>query len=172
MLFRSGKRGGNGPSRVRDLKVGWKESIEREFKERLGLTIEQRAPNAAPAMVMADGSRLEPLNRASRRQLEKDFAPWYAASDKSGAVVQRQLRLNAMDDRIFEVAAGGQPVTGWNAGAFRELFPDQVGFIARYEKRVETLKSIGYLTPEGQLIRNFDSTSPSRTGSTPLSFSG
>jgi hypothetical protein len=151
----NGKRSGNGPSRVRELKVGWKESIEREFKERLGLTIEQRAPNAAPALVMPDGSRLEPLNRASRRQLEKDVAPWYAAPDKSGAVVQRQLRLNAMDDRIFEVAAGGRPPTGWNAGAFRELFPDQVRFIARYEKRVETLKSIGYLTPAGQLTSEF-----------------
>jgi hypothetical protein len=155
VLSVNGKRGGNGPSRVRDLKVGWKESIEREFKERLGLTIEQRAPNAAPAMVMPDGSRLEPLNRASRRQLEKDFAPWYAAPDKSGAVVQRQLRLNAMDDRIFEVGAGDRPATGWNAAAFRELFPDQVRFMARYEKRVETLKSIGYLTPEGQLTPEF-----------------
>ena len=106
-------------------------------------------------MVMADGTRLEPLNRASRRQLEKDFAPWYAAPDKSGAVVQRQLRLNAMDDRIFEVAAGGRPPTGWNTTDFRELFPDQVRFIARYEKRVETLKSIGYLTPEGQLTPEF-----------------
>jgi hypothetical protein len=155
LLSVNGKRSGNGPSRVRDLKVGWKESIEREFKERLGLTIEQRAPNAAPAMVMPDGTRLEPLNRASRRQLEKDFAPWYAAPDKSGAVVQRQLRLNAMDDRIFEVAAGGRPPTGWNMADFRELFPDQVRFTSRYEKRVETLRSIGYLTAEGCLTSEF-----------------
>ena len=155
VLSVNGKRGGNGPSRVGALKVGWKEGIEREFKERLGLTFEQRAPNAAPAMVMPDGTRLEPLNRASRRQLEKDVAPWYAAPDKSGAVVQRQLRLNAMDDRIFEVAAGGRPAAGWNSAAFRELFPDQGRFIARYEKRVETLKSIGYLTPEGQLTSEF-----------------
>ena len=156
VLSLNGKRGGNGPSSVRDLKVGWKEGVEKEFKERLGLTIEQRAPNAAPALVMPDGTRLEPLNRASRRQLEKDVAPWYAVPDKSGAVVQRQLRLNAMDDRIFEVAAGGRPATGWNSAAFRELFPEQVRFIARYEKRVETLKSIGYLTTGwGQLTAEF-----------------
>ena len=155
ILSLNGKRGGNGPSRVRDLKSGWKENVEKEFKERLGLTIEQRAPNAAPALLMSDGNRLEPLNRASRRQLEKDVAPWYAAPDKSGAVVQRQLRLNAMDDRIFEIAAGGRPATGWNASAFSELFPEQVRFIVRYEKRVETLKSIGYLTPEGQLTSEF-----------------
>ena len=60
-----------------------------------------------------------------------------------------------MDDRILQVAAGGRPATGWNSAAFRELFPDQVRFIARYEKRVETLKSIGYLTPEGQLTPEF-----------------
>jgi hypothetical protein len=37
----NGKRGGNGPNRVRELKAGWKEAVDREFKVRLGLGIEQ-----------------------------------------------------------------------------------------------------------------------------------
>lgn len=147
--------GGNGPARVRELKLGWKEGVEKEFKERLGLTIEQRAANSAPTLVMADGTRLEPLNRASRRMLERDVAPWYAVPDKSGALVQRQLRLGAMDDRIFEVAAGNRGASGWRLDVFKKLFPDQERFAARYEKRVGTLKAIGYLTPGGQLTAEF-----------------
>ncbi|HZL21148.1 MAG TPA: hypothetical protein VFG23_25660 [Polyangia bacterium] len=151
----NGKRGGNGPARVRDMKLGWKEGIEKEFKGRLGLGIEQRAANAAPALVMADGTRLEPLNRASRRQLEKDVAPWYAVPDKSGAMAQRQLHLGAMDDRIFELASGGRGKAGWDAAAFRQLFPEHERFVGRYEKRVGTLKAIGYLTPEGRVSPEF-----------------
>src|SRR6185312_10694558 len=70
--------GGNGAGRVREIKQGWKDGVDKEFKERLGLTIEQRASNAAPALVLPDGTRLDSLNRASRRLLEKDLAPWYA----------------------------------------------------------------------------------------------
>lgn len=146
--------GGNGRTRIRDLKQGWKEAIDKEFRDRLGLTIEQRTPNAAPALVMPDGTRLEPLNRASRRLLEKDLAPWYAEPDKSGALVQRQLRLGAMDDRIFEIAAG-EDGAGWRPDAFKEMFPEQTRFIERYEKRVETLKAIGYLTADGRLTPEF-----------------
>ena len=104
---------------------------------------------------MPDGTRLDALNRASRRQLEKDIAPWYAAPEKGGGVVQRQLRLGAMDDRIFEIAAGGRGTAGWDQSAFRDLFPDQARFVSRYEKRVATLKSIGYLTSEGRLTPEF-----------------
>jgi hypothetical protein len=82
-----------------------RQALDKGFKERLGLTIDQRAPNAAPTLILPDGTRLECLNRASRLLLEKDLAPRYAIPDKSGALVQRQLRLGAMDDRIFEIAA-------------------------------------------------------------------
>jgi hypothetical protein len=147
--------GGNtGRRQLAQLKALWKESLDREFKQRLGLSIEQRAPNAAPALVMPDGTRLEPLSRASRRLLEKDLAPWYAVPDKSGALVQRQLRLGAMDDRIFEIAAGERGA-GWRPDAFKKMFPEQERFIARYEKRVETLKAIGYMTPDGRLTAEF-----------------
>ena len=151
----SASGGNTGHLQLAQLKALWKESLDREFKERLGLLIEQRAPNAAPALVMPDGTRLESLNRASRRLLEKDLAPWYAVPDKSGALAQRQLRLGAMDDRIFEVAAGDRGASGWNVDAFGKLFPEQARFTVRYEKRVETLKKIGYLTPAGQLTPEF-----------------
>jgi hypothetical protein len=147
------KRGGNGPARVRDLKMGWREAIEKEFRERLQLGIEQRAPNTAPALVMPDGSRLDPLSRASRRQLEQDIAPWYSVPDKSGAMVQRQLRLSAMDDRIFEVASGDK--AGWDLDSFRRLFPDRHRFAERHEKRAETLKAMGYLTQAGGVTPDF-----------------
>jgi hypothetical protein len=155
MVSLNGRRSGNGPGRMRELKLGWKETLDHEFKERLGLTIEQRAPNAAPALVLADGTRLDPLNRASRRLLEKDLAPWYAAPDKAGVLVQRQLRLGAMDDRIFEIAAGDRETAGWRVDEFRKLFPEQGRFLARHEKRVETLKAMGYLTASGQLTPEF-----------------
>jgi hypothetical protein len=77
--------GGTGRRRVREPKSAWKEALDKEFKERLGLTTEQRAPNAAPALTLPDGTRLEFLNRANRRLHEKDLAPWYAVPDKSGA---------------------------------------------------------------------------------------
>lgn len=148
--------GGNtGHVQLAQLKTSWKEALDKEFRERLGLTIEQRAPNAAPTLILPDGTRLESLNRASRRLIEKDLAPWYAVPDKSGPLVQRQLRLGAMDDRIFEIAAGDRAASGWDGDAFRKMFPEQARFVARYEKRVETLKAIGYLTPDGRLTPEF-----------------
>jgi hypothetical protein len=130
--------------------------LDREFRERFAPQdrIADRK-NAAPALVIADGTRLEPLSRASRRQLEKDVAPWYAIPDKFGALVQRQLRLGAMDDRIFEVASGGRGADGWDREAFRRLFPEQERFLGRYDKRVETLRAIGYVTSEGHLAPEF-----------------
>ena len=147
--------GDTGRRRLLDLKKAWKEAVDRQFKERLGLRIEQRAANSAPTLVMADGTRLEPLNRASRRMLEKDVAPWYAVPDNNGTLAQRQLRLGAMDDRIFEVAAGNHDASGWRLDVFKTLFPDHARFAARYEKRFDTLKAIGYLTPGGQLTAEF-----------------
>jgi hypothetical protein len=151
------KSGGNtGHRQLADLKAAWKDAIDKEFRQRLDLVIEQRAPNAAPALILGDGTKLEALNRASRRQLEKDVAPWYAAADKAGGLVQRQLRLGAMDDRIFEIAAGGRGgEIGWDVHAFRESFPEQERFVGRYDKRVETLKAIGYLTSEGRVTPDF-----------------
>ncbi len=144
-------RGGNGPSRVRDLKMGWKEAADREFKERLGLGIEQARRNGPVALFMPDGTRLDPLDRNSRRLVEKAIEPAYTVTDPSGHAVRKVLKLKVMDERIFEVAAGAKGKSGWDAKVFSELFPDQVRFADRHDKRVETLKAAGYLTPEGKI---------------------
>jgi hypothetical protein len=60
-----------------------------------------------------------------------------------------------MDDRIFEVASGGRGADGWDREAFRRLFPEQERFLRRYDKRVETLRAIGYVTSEGHLAPEF-----------------
>ena len=148
--------GGNtGHRQLSELKAAWKEGIDREFKERLGIHIEQRGPNAPPALVMPDGTRLDALNRAGRRQLEKDIAPWYGGTDKGAGAARRQLRLGVMDDRIFELAAASGDAAAWDPVTFRELFPDQARFVGRHEKRVGTLKAIGYLTAEGRPTPKF-----------------
>jgi hypothetical protein len=54
-----------------------------------------------------------------------------------------------MNDRIFEVAGGGRGADGWDREAPRQVFPEQERFLARYEKWVETLKAVGYVTSEG-----------------------
>jgi hypothetical protein len=84
---------------------------------------------------MADGTRLEPLNPRADVSSRRTSRLWYAILDKSGALVQRQLRLGAMDDRIFEVASGGHGADGWDREALRRLFPEQERFLAPYEKR-------------------------------------
>ena len=60
-----------------------------------------------------------------------------------------------MDDRIFELAAASGDAAAWDSVAFRELFPDQARFVARHEKRVGTLRAIGYLTAEGRPTPRF-----------------
>lgn len=144
-----------GRAHLRALKEGWRGEVNREFRDRLGLVIEQKKPNGPVALVTPDGVQLDPLNRNSRRVLEKEISPRYAAAGPSGAVVQRVFKFQAMDERIFEVAAGDKGRSGWSPAAFRELFPDQAKFLDRYERRVENLKQIGYLTSEGQIAPPF-----------------
>lgn len=147
----STKSGGSTKDQLRRFKAAWKVAVDREMKERLGLGIEQRAPMTAPTLVLPDGGRLDPLNRESRRQLEKDLAAMVEIPASDGSTPLR-FRLTAMDDRIFEVAAGGR---GWDARAFSDAFPREARFASRYEKRVETLKAAGYLTAEGRPTRQF-----------------
>jgi hypothetical protein len=87
--------------------------------------------------------------------LDKHLSPAYTETTPSGEVVRRVFRLHeAMDGRVFEVASGfgGE---GWSAKGFLELAPDQRRWVGRYEKRVETLKKIGYLTPDGKVTPTF-----------------
>lgn len=147
--------GNTGNAQLRAFKETWRDELNRELRERLGLTVEQNRENGPVALVMPDGVRLDSLNRNSRRALELAIAPSYTVADPSGAVVQKVLKFKVMDERIFEVAAGDKGKSGWDGKAFRELFPDQARYADRYEKRVETLKAAGYLTAEGKITPAF-----------------
>ncbi len=152
----NGKTLGNkGNETLNALKDAWKDEVTKEFKERLGLGIEQPKKNGPAILTLEDGTRLEHLNRESRRILEKQLEPTYSRTTPSGAVVQSRLKLNEMDARIFEVAAGNRGKDGWTKEAFTNLFPKETKFIDRYEKRVETLRSVGYLNTEGRITEPF-----------------
>ena len=64
----NGPGGGNtGYARLKELKLGWKDGIEKEFRERFNLGIEQTTPHGPVALVLPDGTRLEPLLKRSRQ---------------------------------------------------------------------------------------------------------
>jgi hypothetical protein len=151
----NGKAGRNGPSRVRDMKIGWTEGIDREFRERLKLGIEQKTPRSPVALVLPDGTRLEPLNRESRRMLEKELCPTFHKTTDDGLVVTSRFRWSAMDDRIFEIACGARGTRTWDGDAFKAAFPDKAHLVGSYEARVLTLKAIGYLSPTGAINSAF-----------------
>ncbi len=156
MVSLSSAAGGNtGRARLEELKAGWHEGIAKEFRERLRLGIEQKTPRGAVTLVLPDGTRLEPLNRDSRRLLEKELCPTFAETSPSGQTRSRRFRWSVMDDRIFEIASGARGTSTWDAAAFKEAFPEQARFLARYEARVHTLKTIGYLSPEGAITSAF-----------------
>jgi hypothetical protein len=149
------KAGGNTGARVRDIKLAWKDSVDAELQRRLGLRVEQSRPYARPCLVLPDGTRIPPLNRESRRLLDKHLSPSYTATAPDGRRIRKVLQLNdAMDGRIFEVAAGTNGA-GWTARAFLEIAPDQARYLGRYEKRVATLKAAGYLTEQGTITPAF-----------------
>jgi hypothetical protein len=150
------KAGGEtGRARLRDLKAGWQEGIEKEFRERLNLGIEQKTPRSPVALLLPDGTRLDPLNRESRRLLEKELCPTFTETTPSGAAVTRHFRWSAMDDRIFEIASGARGTSSWSLTSFKEVFPEQARYVSRYETRVRSLQAIGYLSPEGKITPAF-----------------
>ena len=156
MVSLSSKAGGNtGRRRLMEMKLGWQEGINREFRERLQLGIEQKTSRSPVALVLPDGTRLEPLNRESRRMLEKELCPTFTETSDDGHALMRHFRWSAMDDRIFEIASGARGTSAWEVPAFKEAFPDQARFVARYEARVVTLQSIGYLSPGGTINSAF-----------------
>jgi hypothetical protein len=151
----SSTTGKNTPARVREMKAGWQDGIEKEFRGRLQLGIEQKTTRSPVSLVLPDGTRLEPLNRDSRRMLEKELCPTFTETTKDGHAVVHRFRWSAMDDRIFEIGSGARGTSTWDAAAFKEAFPDQSRYLARYEARVLTLKTIGYLSAEGVIAVPF-----------------
>lgn len=148
--------GGNkGKERIENLKVAWKNGIEEQFKERLNLGIEQTRKNGPVRLHLPDGKILEPLNRESRRLLEKHLEPTYSRTTPTGEIKTSILKLNEMDARIYEVAAANRGKAGWDIERFKEQFPDQTKFVDRYEKRIEALKQVGYLNSEGRITQDF-----------------
>jgi hypothetical protein len=141
---------------IREMGLAWHEGVAREFRERLRLGIEDKLPWAGPvALILPDGSRLDPLDRETQRQSERRLCPTFTETTKTGATVVRRFHLRTMDDRIFEIASGARGTAGWSSIAFTDSFPDLAGGLSRYEARVKSLQSIGYLSPEGQITPSF-----------------
>jgi hypothetical protein len=143
------KAGGNTGARMHDLKRAWKAAVDLHVERELGVRLEQGAPYARPALVLPDGRRIAPLNRDGRRALDQMLSA--KCAEKLGG--RARFRLNdKMDGRIFELASAPG---GWSAAAFVEHFPAQARFLDRFEKRIETLKRVGYLTDDLHVTPEF-----------------
>jgi hypothetical protein len=149
------KAGGNTGRRIWDLKRAWKAHLDRVLKERFEIEVEQQSRHGSVAIRLRNGTRVGALNRDSRRVLEKMVQTGQPGADLHDGGRRRVVKLGAMDDRIYEVAAGASGQSGWDAGAFVELFPEQAKYVGRYQKRVVTLKQAGYLTVDGGITPHF-----------------
>jgi hypothetical protein len=135
-------------------KQAWKERLDAELKERLGLTVTQGAPFARPALTLSDGSYVPPLNRESRRMLDKHLSFRYGEPTASGAVLTRNFRWTRIDEAIYELASSRNGA-GWSTEAFLEFLPERRSRLKMYQARAETLKRIGYLTSAGRVTEAF-----------------
>ena len=162
----SASGGNTGKARLGALKQAWKQGLDAALKERLGLVVQQAAPFASPALTLADGSYVPPLNRGSRRLLDKHLSARISEPSASGALKTANFRWTHFDAAIYELASSKR-AGGWSAEAFCELFPKLAARIKTYESRVETLKRIGYLTPEGYVTGAFALHYEARTGDHP-----
>jgi hypothetical protein len=145
-----------GPAALRAIKAAWKEEVDGLVKERFGVSVEQSRHCGPVTLLMPDGARLEPLNRDSRRVLDIALRPMVSGTSKDGhATAPRPFEIKVMDDEIFEVAAGMKGAARWNREVLQDLFPAKAKFIGRYDKRVESLKRVGYLTSEGEITPAF-----------------
>jgi hypothetical protein len=117
------------------------------MEQHLGVNVEVGQKGRA-TLTLPDGTRLEPLNRNSRRDLEKQIAPVPPG-------MKRPLNLTSMDAKILEVAAQKQGRQGWNREAFQRTFSRDASKVDRFEVRVRTLQSIGYLNEHGRITDSF-----------------
>jgi hypothetical protein len=72
-----------------------------------------------------------------------------------------------MDDRIFEIASGARGTNVRSATAFKELFPEQARYSARYEARVRTLQTIESKQPSTRASASRMPSPRTRAGSRP-----
>jgi hypothetical protein len=147
--------GGNtGKARVLLLKNAWKQHLDTELQKRLGLTVDQGEPFARPALTLPDGSYVPPLNRDSRRMLDRHLCFRYGEATSTGAVLTRVFKWTKLDETIYELASA-KDGAGWSTQAFLELMPELRSRLKMYEARVRTLKAIGYLTEYGRVRDEF-----------------
>lgn len=146
------------------LKQAWKEAVNAELKKEFGITIEQSKPNGAAKIRTAEGITLEPLNRETRRQLEKALEPTINVTDENGNVRTSKLKLNEMHSRIYTVAMRDKGRGGWSAEAFKEMYPELAGKAVTYDKMAARLKQFGYLTEEGRATRDFKNHATAKWG--------
>ncbi len=162
----SASGGNSGKARLGALKAAWKEGLDAQLKERLGLVVTQGAPYARPALTLGDGSYVPALNRESRRMLDKHLSSRVSGTSPSGAVTSANFRWTHFDAAIFELASSRR-AGGWSPEAFCDLFPKLAPRLKTYQSRVATLKRIGYLTPEGQVTYAFTLHYRARAGDHP-----
>jgi hypothetical protein len=149
------RSGGNtGKQRLAALKQSWKSALDAELKQRLGLVVTQGAPYARPALTLADGTYVPPLNRESRRMLDKHLCFRISEPTSAGVLKTRNFRWTHFDPTIYELASSRR-ASGWSSDAFLEFFPELAGRLKTYESRVLTLKRIGYLTEDGRATDAF-----------------
>lgn len=87
--------------------------------------------------------------------MEKEIAPTIQKIGVDGKIKDSKLKLNSMDQKIYEIASGDRGKRGWNRSDFEKLFPSDAKRLEAFEKRVETLKSVGYLNDEGRITLAF-----------------
>jgi hypothetical protein len=149
------RSGGNtGKLRLRTLKEAWKDALDAELKQRLGLTVRQGSAYGRPALTLADGTHIPALNRESRRMLDKHLCFRLSETTPSGATKTRNFRWTHFDPTIYELASS-RSAMGWSSSAFCELFPELASRLRTYESRAATLERVGYLTPEGRVTDAF-----------------
>lgn len=93
------RAGGNDQKIHARMTEAWTVSATKELQNSLGIKIDQRQDGKA-VLTLKDGTTLEPLNRNSRRALEKEIAPTLEKTRADGSTYKTSLKLNVMDQRI------------------------------------------------------------------------
>ncbi|MCL1893713.1 MAG: hypothetical protein FWG02_05705 [Holophagaceae bacterium] len=148
------------------IKPAWTEAVTKELAKEFQVQIRNERAGQI-SLAMPDGRVLEPINRASRREIEKAIAPQIPYIDKHGTEKTKAFALTSMDAKIMEIASRNKGRSGWDREAFLSSFPKDSARIGRFEKRVETLKSIGYLSPSGRVTDKFHEHAKVKWGDSP-----
>ena len=164
ILSLNGKAVQGGKNPVHDFKEAWKIEVEAELKKEFGITVEQTTKNGPAKIITADGIMLPPLNRETRRQLERALEPRITVTGPDGQPRTSILKLNEMHSRIYTVAMRDKGRAGWDKESFKEMYPEIAGQAEKYDKMADRLKTFGYLTPEGRATQDFKNHATAKWG--------